>query len=198
MSELPSPNEGLVLWYLRSLKVKIVQKWLFLTWNGTFMTENEIRDFQKYLYLNGKDKLCQYPKYHPLLCLFYGTQVFKRKKSKMVFFWPEMAHFWPKIKSENFESICIWTAGTNCASTRSIIQFYVFFMVSEVFKSESSPKLAIFDLKWAIFDQKWNPRFSKIFVSERQGQTVPVPEVSSTSMSFLWYLRSSKVKIVQK
>ena len=90
-----------------------------------------------------------------------------------------------------------WTAGTNCASTRSIIHFYVFFMVSEVFKSENSPKMAIFDLKWAIFDQNWNPRFSKIFASERQRQTVLVPVVSSTYISFLWYLRSLKVKIVQ-
>ena len=94
----------------------------------------------------------------------------------------------------DFWKYFIWMAVTNCASTWNIIHFFVFFMVSEVFKIENSPKMAIFDLKWPIFDQKWNPRFSKIFVSERQGQTVPV---SSTSMSFLWYLRSSKVKIVQ-
>ena len=49
------------IWYLRSSKVKIVQKRLFLTWNGPFLTKNEIQDFQKYCYLNGNDKLCQYP-----------------------------------------------------------------------------------------------------------------------------------------
>ena len=42
----------------------------------------------------------------------------------------------------------------NYASTRSIIHFYVFVKAPEVFEDENSPKMAIFDLKWAIFDQK--------------------------------------------
>ena len=96
------------LWYLRSSKVKIVQKWLFLTWNGPFLTKNEIRDFRKYLYLNGRDKLCQYLKYHPLLCLFlWYLRSPKVKIVKNAYFWPEIGHFWPKIKSEIFKNIFI-------------------------------------------------------------------------------------------
>ena len=41
-------------------------------------------------------------------------------------------------------------------------------LVPEVFKPENSLIMAIFYLKWSIFDHKCNPRFSKIFLSERE------------------------------
>ena len=126
----------------------------------------------------------------------------------------------PKWNLRFSKNNCIWTAVKNCASTCSIIHFYVFLMVPEVFKGENSLKMAIFDLKW-------NPRFSIYFYlnSTKNGHFWPKmcyfwqkmkseifekylylkgrKNCTSTNSiihfyAYLWYLGSSKVKIVRK
>ena len=51
--------------------------------------------------------------------------------------------------------------------------------------NERPRKNAYFNLKWVIFDPQLNRRFQKIFFSEWQQKTVPVPVVSFASMSYL-------------
>ena len=90
------------------------------------------------------------------LCWFFG------------YFWTKMGYFWPKMKSVIYKNNCIWMAAKNGASTRIILYFSVFLIGPEVFKHKNSPRMAIFDLKWAIVDQKWHPRFLQILLYEWQ------------------------------
>ena len=101
-----------------------------------------------------------------------------------------MGHFWPTIKYEVSKNICIWTAAKNCASSRSIIHFYVFVMVPEVLKNEQSPKMGIFNLKWAILDPKKIQGYQQYFYLNG---TKKCDSICSTIHSYVFMMR-----IVQK
>ena len=121
------------------------------------MTKNKIRDFWKYLYTNGSKKTVPVPVVSSatIYVFLIVPEVFKNG-----YFWPKMGHFWPKRKSEIFEKDFIWTEVKNCASSRSIIHFYVFLMEPEIFKSENSKKKGYF---WSKMGQFWLKNKSGIF-----------------------------------